>query len=150
MPCRKAADWLMQIPQLEHVQLAMPAGGEQAARNFYSGLLGIPEVPKPPHLAARGGCWFEDGSLKVHLGVEASFRPAKKAHPAFLVRDLTSLVAQLHRADHGVVAFLGRGEAGDDVYDLVFAKGGVIMSTTLDAAGRMTGGILLPVAPPGR
>jgi DNA-binding CsgD family transcriptional regulator len=48
------------------------------------------------------------------------------------------------------VAFLGRGEAGDDVYDLVFAKGGVIMSTTLDAAGRMTGGILLPVAPPGR
>ena len=103
MPCRKAADWLMQILQLEHVQLAMPAGGEQAARDFYSGLLGIPEVPKPPHLAARGGCWFEDGSLKVHLGVEASFRPAKKAHPAFLVRDLTSLVAQLHRADHGVV-----------------------------------------------
>jgi hypothetical protein len=84
------------------------------------------------------------------LGCGGKLPAREKGAPAFLVRDLTSLVAQLHRADHGVVAFLGRGEAGDDVYDLVFAKGGVIMSTTLDAAGRMAGGILLPVAPPGR
>ncbi len=60
------------------------------------GLLGIPEVPKPPHLAARGGCWFEDGDLRIHLGVEQDFRPARKAHPALLVDDLASLVATLH------------------------------------------------------
>lgn len=57
----------MLIEALDHVQLAMPVGQEDLARRFYSGLLGIPEVPKPPHLAKRGGCWFERGSLKVHL-----------------------------------------------------------------------------------
>ena len=70
---------------------------EQAAREFYEGLLGIPEVPKPPELAKRGGAWFEHGSLKVHLGVEADFRPARKAHPALLVSDLEALIYRLRR-----------------------------------------------------
>jgi catechol 2,3-dioxygenase-like lactoylglutathione lyase family enzyme len=83
------------IVGIEHVQLAMPPGMEQTAREFYQGLLGIPEVPKPPELAKRGGAWFERGSLKVHLGVEAEFRPAKKAHPALLVTDLEGLVSRL-------------------------------------------------------
>jgi catechol 2,3-dioxygenase-like lactoylglutathione lyase family enzyme len=83
------------IIAIEHVQLAMPAGMEQAARDFYQGLLGIPEVPKPPELAKRGGAWFESGALKVHLGVDADFRPARKAHPALLVTGLEQLVARL-------------------------------------------------------
>lgn len=69
----------------------MPAGEEDAARAFYSGILGIPEKAKPAHLAARGGAWFEAGELKVHLGVDADFRPAQKAHPAFEVDDLATL-----------------------------------------------------------
>ena len=73
----------------------MPPGKEAAAREFYEGVLGIPEVPKPPHLAKRGGAWFERGTLKIHLGVEADFRPARKAHPALLVVDLESLIARL-------------------------------------------------------
>nr|WP_233998174.1 VOC family protein [Erythrobacter sp. QSSC1-22B] len=81
----------------------MPLGGEDTAQAFYTGVLGIPEVPKPSHLASRGGCWFEDGGLKVHLGVEADFRPARKAHPAFLVSDLPQLVRRLHRGGHSVV-----------------------------------------------
>jgi len=88
----------MTILAIEHVQLAMPAGREAEAREFYFGLLGIPEVPKPPELAKRGGAWFERGSLKIHLGVEADFRPARKAHPALLARDLRALVEQLRRA----------------------------------------------------
>jgi catechol 2,3-dioxygenase-like lactoylglutathione lyase family enzyme len=83
------------VTGIEHVQLAMPLGEEDAARGFYSGLLGLPEMPKPPHLAARGGCWFEAPGVKVHLGVEPDFRPAKKAHPALLVDDLTGMVAAL-------------------------------------------------------
>ena len=83
---------------LDHVQLAMPSGGEDAARAFYAGLLGLPEQPKPPVLAARGGCWFEQGAVKLHLGVEADFRPAKKAHPALLVDDLAVLSAWLESA----------------------------------------------------
>jgi catechol 2,3-dioxygenase-like lactoylglutathione lyase family enzyme len=83
------------IVRLEHVQLAMPAGREPEAVAFYEGLLGIPQVPKPPHLAVRGGCWFERGDLKVHLGVEEPFRPAAKTHPAFLVDDVRGLLARL-------------------------------------------------------
>lgn len=83
------------ITAIEHVQLAMPAGMEDAARDFYQGLLGISEVTKPPNLARRGGAWFERGPLKIHLGVEAEFRPARKAHVALLVVDLEALIARL-------------------------------------------------------
>src|ERR1700678_1983538 len=76
----------------------MPAGGEDLARNFYAGILGISETPKPAHLAKRGGCWFERGDLKIHLGVEAQFRPARKAHVALLVTDLRSLCESLKSA----------------------------------------------------
>jgi len=89
---------------LDHVQLAMPRGREAEARAFYRDLLGIPEVAKPPNLAKRGGCWFESGSLKVHLGVEADFRPARKAHPAFIVDDLAALSAKLTKAGHVVTS----------------------------------------------
>ncbi|MEP7455837.1 VOC family protein [Phyllobacterium sp. SB3] len=85
----------MAITGIDHVQLAMPAGEEQAARGFYAGLLGIPEVPKPTQLAARGGCWFETNGVKIHLGVEVGFQPARKAHPAFIVDDLDALTALL-------------------------------------------------------
>ncbi len=85
----------MTITRLDHVQLAMPLGGESEARAFYEGVLGISEVAKPAHLASRGGCWFEQGALKVHLGVDADFKPARKAHPAFIVSDLAALVTTL-------------------------------------------------------
>lgn len=88
----------MRITKIDHVQLAMPRGGEEEARAFYDGLLRIHEVPKPPHLAVRGGCWFEDGDVKIHLGVEENFRPALKAHPALLVKDLGSLMSKLTAA----------------------------------------------------
>jgi catechol 2,3-dioxygenase-like lactoylglutathione lyase family enzyme len=92
----------MPLLQLDHIQLAMPAGGEDQARRFYGALLGLTEVEKPDNLRKRGGCWFERGTIRVHLGVEAEFRPARKAHPAFLVTDLADLVAKL--AEGGVIA----------------------------------------------
>lgn len=91
------------IAAIEHVQLAMPPGQEAAARDFYQGILGIPEVPKPPHLAKRGGAWFERGALKIHLGVEADFRAARKAHPALLVVDLAALIARLEQNNVAVI-----------------------------------------------
>jgi catechol 2,3-dioxygenase-like lactoylglutathione lyase family enzyme len=83
------------IVGIDHVQLAMPSGLEAEAREFYSGVLGIPEVAKPVELAARGGAWFESGRVKIHLGVDADFRPARKAHPGLLVDDLSKLVRTL-------------------------------------------------------
>ena len=93
----------MQILRLDHVQLAMPRGGEDDAVAFYQGILGIAHVAKPPHLAVRGGCWFEAGAVKVHLGVDDDFRPATKAHPALLVDDVRALSAVLTRAGFRVV-----------------------------------------------
>lgn len=73
------------------------------ARAFYGGVLEIPEVPKPPNLANRGGCWFERDDLKIHLGVESEFRPARKAHPALLVVDLHLLVGRLKSAGYPIL-----------------------------------------------
>jgi catechol 2,3-dioxygenase-like lactoylglutathione lyase family enzyme len=87
-----------EIVRLDHVQLAMPAGREAEAESFYSGLLGLVRLPKPEPLAARGGCWFGGGAVAVHLGVEEDFRPARKAHPALVVRDLPALEAALRAA----------------------------------------------------
>ena len=92
----------MRIVAIDHVQLAMPAGEEGEARVFYNGLLGLAEVVKPAELAKRGGAWFEAGSVKVHLGVESEFVPARKAHPAFLVEGLGRLVEVLERRGHSV------------------------------------------------
>jgi catechol 2,3-dioxygenase-like lactoylglutathione lyase family enzyme len=87
-----------EIVRLDHVQLAMPAGREAEAEAFYAGLLGLVRQPKPEPLAARGGCWFGTGPVAVHLGVEADFRPARKPHPALVVRDLPALEAVLEAA----------------------------------------------------
>lgn len=87
---------------LDHVQVAMPINGESQARQFYGGLLRLTEVPKPSNLAARGGVWFQCGSLQIHLGVEAEFRPARKAHPAFLVRDLAHILYELTKAGYEI------------------------------------------------
>jgi catechol 2,3-dioxygenase-like lactoylglutathione lyase family enzyme len=81
--------------EVDHVQLAMPAGGEQIARRFFVDVLGMTEVAKPDELAKRGGCWFTSGKVQVHLGVENDYRPAKKAHPAFRCRNYESLLARL-------------------------------------------------------
>jgi catechol 2,3-dioxygenase-like lactoylglutathione lyase family enzyme len=93
----------MTIVGIDHVQLAMPAGREDEAREFYSRLLGIPEIPKPEHLARRGGVWFESSQVKIHLGVEQEFRPARKAHPALRVNGLRRLVERLRSAGVRVV-----------------------------------------------
>jgi catechol 2,3-dioxygenase-like lactoylglutathione lyase family enzyme len=87
-----------EIVRLDHVQLAMPPGGEDRAEAFYAGLLGFERVSKSEPLAARGGCWFVRGDTAVHLGVESDFRPARKAHPAFVVRDLGALETALRAA----------------------------------------------------
>jgi catechol 2,3-dioxygenase-like lactoylglutathione lyase family enzyme len=81
----------------------MPPGEEEAARLFYGGLLGLEELPKPEHLARRGGCWFQGPELELHLGVEKEFRPARKAHAAFRVTGLAALRASLEDAGTEIV-----------------------------------------------
>jgi catechol 2,3-dioxygenase-like lactoylglutathione lyase family enzyme len=78
----------MIVSHVDHVQLAAPPACETAAREFFGGVLGLQEIEKPAALQARGGCWFKIGSRQLHVGVDAAFRPATKAHIAFAVRDI--------------------------------------------------------------
>ena len=87
---------------LDHVQMAMPVGGDGVARGFYGELLGLEELPKPTDMAARGGCWFRLGALQLHLGVEADFRAAKKAHVALTTAVLDDVRVRLVAAGHMV------------------------------------------------
>jgi len=90
----------MTILSIDHVQIAMPVGEEEKARAFYINVLGFGEIPKPPELAKRGGAWFQSQNVQLHLGVEADFRAARKAHPAFIVSDLDALIAKVQDAGY--------------------------------------------------
>ena len=94
----------MSVRRIDHILIAMPPGREDEARAFYHGILGLDEKVKPPQLAARGGCWFENGGLKVHLGVEKNFIPARKAHPAFIVDNLAEMVTKATQAGYKITA----------------------------------------------
>ena len=90
------------ITGLHHVQLAITEGTEDDAREFYGGVLGLQEIDKPAHLQSRGGCWFRSFAVEVHLGVDPDFRPATKAHPAFLVDSLDHVGERLVEAGYEV------------------------------------------------
>ena len=92
----------MRIVGIDHVQLAMPEGGEDAARRFYRDVLGFDEISKPAALSGRGGAWFRSGDAQLHLGVEIDFRPAHKAHPALRVEGLTALIVRCVDAGYPV------------------------------------------------
>lgn len=80
---------------LDHVQLAMPFGGEDLARRFYVGILGLTEVPVPAELSPIGAVWFEAPGTVVHCSPELSFKPPDKAHPGFVVSDLSAVEEKL-------------------------------------------------------
>ena len=90
----------MKILSIDHVQIAIPAGVEETARAFYINLLGFTEIPKPPQLAKRGGVWLQSENARLHLGVENDFRPARKAHPAFIVDDLDAVLEKVQLAGY--------------------------------------------------
>ncbi len=92
----------MSFVAIDHVQLAIPEQGEDQARKFWCDLLGFVELPKPEALAKRGGAWFENGSVQVHVGVETLFAASQKAHPAFRVSDLPALVTLLTKSGYPV------------------------------------------------
>lgn len=103
------------IAGIDHVQVAIPPGADDAARAFYGGVLGLPETPKPAPLNASGGMWFVTGVTQLHIGAQAGFVPAKKAHPAFIVQDFDAYCALLQ--ERGVLVrkepqVAGRRRAG--------------------------------------
>jgi catechol 2,3-dioxygenase-like lactoylglutathione lyase family enzyme len=94
---------IWRVVSLHHLQVAMPVGEETTARAFYGELLGLEEMPKPEHLAGRGGCWFKGPTFELHLGVDPDFRSARKAHPAFGVQGIHALRRRLEGAGVEIV-----------------------------------------------
>jgi catechol 2,3-dioxygenase-like lactoylglutathione lyase family enzyme len=92
----------MAVRRIDHILIAMPIGREAEARAFYQGMLGLTEMAKPPELAGRGGCWFANGAVTVHLGVDKNFVAAGKAHPAFIVDGLADMETKLKQAGYRV------------------------------------------------
>ena len=88
----------MKLISIDHVQIAIPAGGEDSARSFYLDVLGFNEIPKPAELATRGGVWFRSENVQLHLGIEPNFQPAHKAHPAFIVDALNAFIVKAESA----------------------------------------------------
>ena len=88
----------MPILNLDHLQVAIPTGGEEAARSFYIGILGFSEQSKPASMAGRNSIWLTAGPVNLHLGIEADFHTAKRAHPAFTVNNLDEIVSACERA----------------------------------------------------
>jgi catechol 2,3-dioxygenase-like lactoylglutathione lyase family enzyme len=87
---------------IDHVQVAIPKGGEGVAREFYAQLLGLSEIPKPGSLAGRGGLWLQAANIQFHLGVDPDFRPATKAHVGFSVENLSEVLRLLENAGYDI------------------------------------------------
>ena len=88
---------------LHHVQIAIPAGGEDVASAFYGKLIGLQQIAKPANLASRGGIWFITATLQLHLGIDKDFVPSRKAHIALEVAGLARLRARLAEAGVAIV-----------------------------------------------
>ena|SRR5579859_7673178 len=87
----------MAILGLEHVNVSITAGGEEAARRFYTGVLELEEIPRPTTLTAKGGVWFRCGPQELHCGVEETVARSRR-HPALLTDDLDAVRARLAAA----------------------------------------------------
>jgi catechol 2,3-dioxygenase-like lactoylglutathione lyase family enzyme len=100
----------MPVLGLDHVQIAIPVGGEERAREFYDGILKFSEVEKPAAMTGRKSIWFVAGPVNLHLGIDAEFHPAKRAHPAFVVDNLDDIVAACESAGLATRPDVGFGD----------------------------------------
>jgi DNA-binding CsgD family transcriptional regulator len=130
--------------------LLQPAAFSQAANNQQVGSRGE-RVSTPASVPTAG---TEAALRRLVAGLASGSPDYDKLSPQFgevVRRDLP----MTHPMFSGMgelksVTFRGRGAMGDDIYNLAFANGEVMMSAALDADGRMAGGFLRPGGPAGR
>lgn len=112
------------ITSIDHVQIAVPKALEAESLKFYREVLSLPEIPKPEELRARGGAWFQIGTLQMHVGVDADPSPRSKRHVCFLVGNLAEAKATILAHDvpieeesvaEGLSRFFIRDPAGNRI-----------------------------------
>jgi catechol 2,3-dioxygenase-like lactoylglutathione lyase family enzyme len=85
------------VKRLDHMQLCIPPGADERAREFYGGVLGLREIEKPEQLRERGGLWFEIADIQLHIGVESDQSKSKR-HPAFEVENIKGIRSYLEQS----------------------------------------------------
>jgi catechol 2,3-dioxygenase-like lactoylglutathione lyase family enzyme len=85
---------MITIKRLDHIQICIPTGKVDEARQFYTGIIGLTEIPKPAALVPNGGLWYQLTDIQLHIGTENEINKSKR-HPAFEVTDIRSARAYL-------------------------------------------------------
>ena len=85
---------MIKFKRLDHIQVCIPKGKEGEARQFYTGKLGLQEIPKPASLIANGGLWYKIADIQFHIGTEEEINKSKR-HPAFEVEDIFAVRSHL-------------------------------------------------------
>ena len=75
---------------VDHVQVCIPPGAEQTARDFYVQVLGFHAVQKPESLQGRPTQWFQNGDIELHVAVDPETRRTKQ-HPAIIVENIDAV-----------------------------------------------------------
>lgn len=78
------------IVAIDHVNVVVSKSQEDAAKHFYSSVLGLNEIPKPLELRANGGAWYSLGSMQLHLSAKAESGVDKKGHVCFTVANVAA------------------------------------------------------------
>jgi catechol 2,3-dioxygenase-like lactoylglutathione lyase family enzyme len=87
------------IIEIDHVNVIVPKPLEEEAKHFYGSVLGLKQIPKPMELQARGGAWYELGSLQLHLSAKAEAAGTQaKGHVCFTVADVAFAEERLREA----------------------------------------------------
>lgn len=90
---------MIEVKRLDHIQICIPIGKEKEAREFYTNIIGLEEIPKPIELVSNGGLWYQAGNIQFHIGTENEINKSKR-HPAFEVVDIDA--AKQHLEKHRV------------------------------------------------
>lgn len=93
---------MAEIQRVQHVSVPMPTGGHDAARSFYAGVLGLPEVTPPSTLGHLQLVWFRMAcGQEIHCFGDAQPEPNHPAqHLCLEVDDLDTVLDQVR--GHGV------------------------------------------------
>ncbi len=90
---------MIKFKRLDHIQICIPTGKENEARQFYAEVIGLTEIPKPQELIPNGGLWYQIADIQLHIGTEDEINKSKR-HPAFEVTDIQA--ARTHLENHGI------------------------------------------------
>jgi catechol 2,3-dioxygenase-like lactoylglutathione lyase family enzyme len=81
----------------DHFQIVVPLERLEEARAFYTDIIGLQAIERPPFKSK--GYWFNIADIQLHLSTEEAM-PRTSRHNAFEIADIAA--ARRHLQNHGV------------------------------------------------